>query len=243
MERRLFALFAATIAAIAFSTSAPAQTTRTIKTKEGLSYDIEIAPIVAPKDVQPQRIRAIIERFIDQLIQADIASARKGKAHFEDNGYGAEIVTLTPKLLSVSITVSQMNQGAAHPSAYALSLNYDLQRDRPIRLDEIFAKDFDYLGYLSRESRKQLTESNPHIYVDGDPNLPGSLAQWQQMRDDGTKPEADNFKAFNITGKGLDITFGEYQVAPYSEGMPTVGFEYEALKPHLSEYGRRLWEP
>lgn len=38
----------------------------------------------------------------------------------------------------------------------------------------------------------------------------------------GTEPTADNYATWAITPGGLEITFGQYQVAPYAAGMPVV---------------------
>lgn len=45
------------------------------------------------------------------------------------------------------------------------------------------------------------------------------LTQWLAT---GTEPTADNYAAWAITPGGLEITFGQYQVAPYATGMPVV---------------------
>jgi hypothetical protein len=42
------------------------------------------------------------------------------------------------------------------------------------------------------------------------------------MISDGTAPDADNFGTFTFTPNTITIYFQQYQVGPYSIGMPTV---------------------
>jgi hypothetical protein len=54
------------------------------------------------------------------------------------------------------------------------------------------------------------------------------------MISEGTKPEANNFRNWNLEEDGILITFEEYQVAPYVYGAQEVEIPYSVLKSYLS---------
>lgn len=215
--------------------------TRTFK-KNGYKFEI-VTPRITQKDsAQAQKLTAVINEFIDDEISEflEVQKDQSNKDKHTEFGYEAGIERLTPDLLSVSITVSQSEEGAAHPKAWPVTLNYDIKHNSMITMSQILDPNSDCLQYLSSECRKRLTEDMPEIYVKPDKANSEYLTQWKQMLNHGTEAAAKNFKAIVFTDEGIEIKFGEYAVGPYSIGMPTVDFTYEELKPYLTKYAANL---
>lgn len=101
--------------------------------------------------------------------------------------------------------------GAAHPGHYSYAINYDLRQGRLIELGDLFKPDAAYLAAISATCIADLKER-------------GVLA-WE----DGALPKAENYKTWNITPDGLQITFDEYQVTAYAMGPQTVIIPYAKL--------------
>ena len=200
--------------------------------KDHASYEVLIDEKLAGNRPGLADIRHALDERIDRDINPE---------HGGEHSYSAQIEMLTDRLASLSITVAENYQGAMHGSAYMLSLNYDRQDRHPLQLSDLFLSDSNYLRFLSLESRRQLTESMPDIYVSPDQLNKDSLKAWQDMRDSGTEPKERNFAAFNITGKGLLISFSNYQVAPYMAGLPTVVIPLKQLKPYLKPTATVFW--
>jgi hypothetical protein len=102
----------------------------------------------------------------------------------------------------------------AHPYHHHFVLNYDLNNNEKINLDDLFSPDADYLPVLSSYTSSVLNRR----------------LRDKQMIADGTAPKPENFKNWNIKPNGLLFTFDEYQVAPYVNGAQTVLVPYSILK-------------
>ena len=63
-----------------------------------------------------------------------------------------------------------------------------------------------------------------------DPDSGENMGLASDIFEDGAKPTADNYKNWNVTKKGLLITFPPYQVAAYAYGPQTVIVPYSLLK-------------
>lgn len=116
--------------------------------------------------------------------------------------------------------------GGAHPSHNYSSFNYNLKTGSEIKLSDLFSEGSDYLTVISdyciKDLENQKTES-------GD-----SGEGWIE---EGAGPKEENFSCFNLTDRGLLITFNEYQVAPYAEGYKEVTIPFEDLKDIINPDG------
>ncbi len=118
-------------------------------------------------------------------------------------------------LLSIGELLSEYWTGAAHPFATLSTNTFDLTTGDEIQLADLFRPGTPWLKTLSTESRKRLRA------------VPGLELSFR----DGTAPKAGNFLGWQLTTGGLKITFGEYQVGPYSEGMPAIVIPWSTLRP------------
>jgi hypothetical protein len=119
----------------------------------------------------------------------------------------------SPDLLSLRVNSYAYPSGAAHGSDVLSTFTFDLASGRQLALADLFRPGSSYLDALATEARTQLRVTLADWMTDS------SMTQWLAT---GTEPTADNYAAWAVTPGGLEITFGQYQVAPYAAGMPVV---------------------
>lgn len=129
----------------------------------------------------------------------------------------------TDDLISIEFSVYDYENGAAHGNSSTETVNFDLKSGKKLKLSDLFNPGAKYLDALSayciKDLKKQARKENPN-----DPSLP------DENIEGGAAPDADNYHSWNITGKGLLITFDPYQVGPYAAGTQQVVVPYTALR-------------
>ena len=116
-------------------------------------------------------------------------------------------------MLSLRVNSYSYPSGAAHGSDVLTTFTFDLASGRRLALADLFRPGSAYLDALATEARPQLKVTLAGWETDS------SMTTWLAT---GTEPAAANYAAWAITPGGLEITFGQYQVAPYAAGMPVV---------------------
>lgn len=136
----------------------------------------------------------------------------------------------TGDLISIQFVVDTYAHGAAHGSQAVEVVNYSLKSGKPLRLADLFKPQSNYLqaisAYCIKDLKKQARKDSPQ-----EPLLPDD---WIEK---GAAARADNYKNWNITGKGLLITFDVYQVGPYAAGPQQVVVPYSALREMINADG------
>lgn len=166
-------------------------------------------------------------RAVKELLTGEIGEFKKN-AGVPDASVPADIQWSTfdanysieyssPDLISVAFNVSPYYAGAAHPMHYSMVLNYDLKTGRTLKLSDLFKPRSNHLQVISDYAIKALTKE---LGAEADSN-------WIAT---GAAPDSKNYKSWNITPKGLSITFDPYQVASYAEGEHIVVIPYAALR-------------
>lgn len=116
-------------------------------------------------------------------------------------------------VISLQFEIDGYVTGAAHPFHVTRSVNFDLESGRDIALSDLFTPGSDYLQVISDYCIAQLKSR-------GIDSSDFSL---------GAAPTPDNYRNWNITPSGLQITFDEYQVAAYALGPQIVLIPYPQL--------------
>jgi hypothetical protein len=119
----------------------------------------------------------------------------------------------TDDLISVLFYVDGYVMGAAHPFHYSHSMNYDPAAVRMLELGDLFRPGTAYLAVLSQYSLDDLDRQG--------------VLEWEE----GALPQVENFQRWNITPRGLLISFDEYMIAPYAAGPQEVVIPYGVLAP------------
>lgn len=163
---------------------------------------------------------AALNAAIKQVVESKLSELKEHSASFTDSKSRATVEgSCEVRFLGrdfVSIAFYFYNYfGGGHGITENVSFNYDVNAQRELSLDEFFGGKADY-GLFSDLCRIQLFRA-----------LPGGE---ESMVIEGTAPTPDNFSCWFIGDKGLTVKFCQYQVAPYSDGMPEVFLPYAALK-------------
>jgi len=141
------------------------------------------------------------------------------------NGSSLEVkytlVSQINDLWSFKFDFAFYSDSAAHPGLNSITLNYDLGQGRELALSDLFLPNSNYLETISNYCTAELSKQP---YADS-----FSL--------DGAKPTVENYRNWNITPKGLMITFDTYQVAPGAAGPQTVIVPYDQLKSFIAPQG------
>jgi hypothetical protein len=156
---------------------------------------------------------------------ADLKYLPEGVNNYIDISFNVEHAD--NDLISLNFQESTFS-GGAHGNTNYFTLNYDLKNGKELKLADLFKPGAKYLQILSAYCIKDLQSRTD----DGENS---GLAQ--DMWEEGAKPVAENFNSWNITRKGVMITFSPYQVGPYAAGPQFVIVPYSELKGILKPDG------
>jgi hypothetical protein len=178
-------------------------------------FNRAIANLVAPRTGE-------FRKDVDEQAREEAAARQETKSpptqNFLEVGY--EVTAASKDFISVLFTFYGYMSGAAHPNTTTESFNYDLNRNAPVRLADLFTPNSNYLKVISdyavAELKKLETVSNA---------------------EQGAGPKIENYHSWNITPVGLRITFDNYQVGPYAAGAHMVVVPYSVLKPIIKPDG------
>jgi len=157
----------------------------------------------------------------DMLAQTaeDLKYLPEGMSNYMEIGYSVEYAD--EDLISVQF-INSLYTGGAHPNHYYSTLTYDLKNGKEIKLAQLFKPGAKYLDKIAEYSVADLRSRNDES---GE-----SMGLATDMWAEGAAPTAENYEAWNITKKGLMITFDPYQVGPYAAGPQTVIVPFAKLK-------------
>jgi hypothetical protein len=168
-----------------------------------------------------KRVASSVREFKGTATAAPPEGAEKPKS--ESPPYSLEIsykVTAADKdFISVLFYFSGY-AGGAHGYLNTESFNYDLNRNAPVSLADLFNPNSNYLKVISDYSIKELKKLE--------------TAGWPES---GAEPKIENFHSWNVTPVGLQITYDAYQVGSYADGEHVVVIPYSVLKPIIRPDG------
>jgi hypothetical protein len=177
------------------------------------NFNRAVTNLVAPRAGE-------FKKTVDEMAREE-AATQDAKSSLPPNSLSVsyEITGAGKDFISVLFSFYEY-AGGAHPNTTTESLNYDLNRNAPVRLADLFTPNSNYLKVISdysvRELKKLETVSNA---------------------EEGAGPKIENFHSWNITPAGLKITFDAYQVGPYVAGPHEVVVPYSVLKPIIRPDG------
>jgi len=151
---------------------------------------------------------------------ADIKSTDSELGNYIDIGY--DVAYADDDLVSISFGEDTF-EGGAHPNQGTFTLTYDLKAGREVKLADLFKPGAKYLAKIADFATHDLQGRK-------DPDSGENMGFATDIFEDGAKPTADNYRCWNVTKKGLLITFPPYQVSAYAYGTQTVIVPYSALR-------------
>ncbi|CAN5257489.1 hypothetical protein BH10ACI1_BH10ACI1_25540 [soil metagenome] len=112
---------------------------------------------------------------------------------------GFSVLYATPEFVSVQLLLVEVCGASCHGGIEPV--NFDLKTGKQINnLSELFESKSDYLKAISSYALGEFRRCGW-----------GEEDDWFK---EGTEPTADNYKTWNLTRDGIEITFPEYQIAP-----------------------------
>jgi uncharacterized protein len=144
----------------------------------------------------------------------------------DDGGYIFSDYTLTAansRIITVNLTISTYGWGAAHPLSGQVFFAWWLDLQRPLKTTDVFASNSAWQQKLAALVLAKLLKD------------PGPDALWKgdELEKAVTSGVIDP-KSWNLSSQGLTITFGSYEVGPYSSGWPSATIPWQDLAPLLN---------
>ena len=166
------------------------------------------------------RSLASFRKDMASLTAADVKQMSPEMGNYIEVGYNVEYAD--DDLISVSFGEDTF-EGGAHPNHTFFTLTYDLKAGREIKLADLFKPGAKYLTAIATYALRDLKARK-------DPESGENRGLAQDIFADGAKATLENYSVWNVTKKGLLITFPPYQVASYADGPQTVIVPFATLK-------------
>ncbi len=169
--------------------------------------------------------------YVKSVVEAEIAAFKGGMGEMSEipvtvgSSFDIHYVLIGQKesIWSIQFNIMGYSDGAAHPYTYSITVNYDLQNIKPLKLEDVFLPDSNYLQVLSDISKTELTNRN----IGYDP----AFSQ-------GAEPTAQNYKNWNVSNEGFFvISFNQGQVGPSAAGPQVITIPFSALAGVINPQG------
>jgi len=167
-----------------------------------------------------ERIEATLSRFLADI--ADLPDVQTSIPHQLHSSFS--VALLRSSVVSVRFTMAAYS-GGAHGSHWTEPLNLLVTPLRELGIADIFQDPTAGLTALSAYAIDQLLA----------PSQDRPLRMEALVRR-GAGPDPRNYCAFNLTSRGVLVTFDEYQVGCYAEGPSEVHVPYHVLSHSLSPF-------
>lgn len=207
---------------VALPTAAPTIWRGTAQAKDpagvwsALLYYPQFAPGTTPLGNQMNAdMTGEVQARLDQW-EVGPAAIRAGKGKVNQLVGNFTVEMTSPTLASFTLTWYD-NVSVPDPTTNVETINYDLGTGARLGITDIFPDTSAGLAVLSAQSQTMLQTS---LGKDYDASI---VSQ-------GTAASPSNFATWALTTAGLKITFPEYQVAPYADGMPEVVIPWSTLR-------------
>ena len=181
--------------------------------KQGISYEADIDyPVFEKEPLLNAQVSDIVQKtleaFNSEFFSAEVPVYPQS---FEFDIYSSSVYE-DANHISFLLNVYQFT-GGAHGSTSLIPITYSKQTKKLLSLEEaVQPTRKDWLSALSTEARKQLNDQvKKQTFV--------SDEDWVNK---GTEPVKENFSVFKLEKNSVRIIFSQYQVGPYSSGMPEI---------------------
>lgn len=171
-------------------------------------------PVLEASDGKGSAFSKAVANFISQTVSefknglTEIAGGPNTPSTL-DIGYDA--YTTNNGLISLRFRIDQYMTGAAHPSHYTYTLNYNLGDDKLVVLSDLFKPGAKYLDVIAAYTVTTLKQQERLLFPEG------------------ATAKAENYSHWNFDRGGLLFTFDPYQVGPYAQGSSEVLVPYTIL--------------
>ena len=127
------------------------------------------------------------------------------------------------RMIGISLGISTYGWGAAHPLTGVSNSNWWLSEARPLAPADVFRGGSEWKTQLALLVLAALLKD------------PGAAALWRGKElTQEIAGELDKPRAWELTRSGLTIDYGQYEVGPYSSGMPAATIAWRTIMPLLN---------
>lgn len=180
-----------------------------------------------------KKIAAKIKEIQSKFIKNSIKNNTKAHENLPTRPTLKSILTINYQItdashgvLSLIISVDENYAGAAHPTSYNFSYNFDVLRNKFLKLSDLFVGSND-LKIIAKNCQAALMKK----FIAG--NLPEDNKSYEKIWIiTGTEPNQKNYQRWNLTQNGLMITFDPAQVVSAVYGRQQVVIPYSILSPN-----------
>ena len=137
------------------------------------------------------------------------------------SGITFKVNFITKNIVSIKFTCYSFSLGNAHGFSSVYGFNYDVEKEREIKLENLFVEGSDYLKQISEYVISDLMKQNQKS---------DSLISPEWLKENVASPKAENFDSFGLTKDVLVIYFDDYEVGSYSTGLRSVRIPFNELK-------------
>lgn len=129
--------------------------------------------------------------------------------------YNYKIAYNKNNILSIPLTMYEFT-GGAHGLTNIKSFNYDLVKEKELKLEDLFKANSNYKEVINNHIKEEISKQ-PENYFQGQ---------------DGFSSIKDN-QDFYISDEGIVIYFSLYDIAPYSSGIPMFTITWDEIIDYL----------
>lgn len=162
-------------------------------------------------------VNTAVQRFIGEA--AELAATASPAPWFLQSSFSVSLVRAST--IGVRFTLTSYT-GGAHGAHWTEPLNVWTRPVRAFGIDDLFTDPASGVSALSEYAITQLLARDER----------GRTRDESWVRQ-GAGPDAKNFKSFNLTSRGILLTFDEYQIGSYAEGASEIHVPYEVIAPLL----------
>lgn len=181
--------------------------------KQGISYEADIDyPVFEKEPLLNAQVSDIVQKAMESFNNEFFSAEAPAYPQAFEFDIDSSSVYEDTNHISFLLTVYEYT-GGAHGSTYLIPITYNKQTKKLLSLEEaVQPTRKDWLTVLSTEARKQLK-----IQLKGQ-----TFASGEDWINKGTEPVKENFAVFQLEKNSVRIIFSQYQVGPYSSGMPEI---------------------
>jgi uncharacterized protein YecT (DUF1311 family) len=125
--------------------------------------------------------------------------------------------------LLVEFSQYEFSYGAAHGNTRLCEFTWNLDAHRELATSDVFAQSSGWQTKLTPVALRKLRANSDVRSMLLEEELPaGIIEAWKDPRQ------------WTLAPTGLTVRYGQYQVAAYAAGMPSISFTWASLKPYLN---------
>ena len=181
--------------------------------KQGISYEADIDyPVFEKEQLLNAQVSDIVQKNLEAFNNEFFSAEAPAYPQAFEFDMDSSSVYEDANHISFLLNVYQFT-GGAHGTTSLIPVTYSKQTKKLLSLEEaVQPTRKDWLSALSTEARKQLNDQvKKQTFV--------SDEDWINK---GTEPSKENFSVFKLEKNVVRIIFSQYQVGPYSSGMPEI---------------------